>query len=155
MAVRIATLADLPAIAALVNEHARRGQVLPRTMEEIGNSIHNWVVGEEAGELLACGSLLFYTPELAEVRSLIVSDRVQGNGWGRSIVEALIAQAQERGIPALFALTRVVPLFRRLGFVVTERHFFPEKIWRDCQICPIKERCDETAVALHVTLPNQ
>jgi N-acetylglutamate synthase-like GNAT family acetyltransferase len=48
----------------------------------------------------------------------------------------------------LFALTRVVDFFQRFGFVETDRAMFPEKVWRDCRLCPLINRCDETAVVL-------
>jgi amino-acid N-acetyltransferase len=107
-------------------------------------------VGEEAGAIVACVSLLYYTPELAEVRSLAVSDAVKGQGWGKAIVAAIIAKAEREQVPTLFALTRAVHFFEKAGFSVTEKDRFPEKVWRDCHICPLLHHCDETAVILRV-----
>lgn len=148
MTVRPATLADVPAIAALVAEHAQRGEVLPRTAATIRNTVNDWMVGEKDGGLVACVSLLRYTPHLAEVRSLAVRNGSTGNGWGKALVEALIVHAQAQRILTLFALTRAVPFFQKLGFRVSQKRAFPEKIWRDCQICPVRADCDETAVVL-------
>jgi amino-acid N-acetyltransferase len=99
---------------------------------------------------VACVSLLYYTPELAEVRSLAVSDAVKGQGWGKAIVAAIIAKAEREQVPTLFALTRAVHFFEKAGFSVTEKDRFPEKVWRDCHICPLLHHCDETAVILRV-----
>jgi N-acetylglutamate synthase-like GNAT family acetyltransferase len=146
--VRPALPSDVPAIAALVDEHARRGELLPRTAASIGQTVADWHVGVLSGRIVACVSLLSYGPHLAEVRSLAVHDRVKGRGWGTAVVQALIVEAARRQIPRLFALTRTVPFFERCGFTVTDRLFFPEKVWRDCRQCPLKHHCDETAVVL-------
>jgi N-acetylglutamate synthase-like GNAT family acetyltransferase len=146
--VRAALPSDVPAIIALVDEHARRGELLPRTAASIEQTVADWYVGVLSGRIVACVSLLSYGPHLAEVRSLAVHDQVKGQGWGTAVVRALIAEAERRQIPRLFALTRTVPFFERCGFTVTDRLSFPEKVWRDCRQCPLKHHCDETAVVL-------
>lgn len=147
------TEADLPGLVALVNTYARRGDLLPRTPEAIRESLPDWVIAKRGDEVVACGSLLMYTAVLAEVRSLAVADEAQGMGVGRKIVESLITEARQRHIPTLFALTRAVPFFLRLGFTITEKEFFPQKVWNDCAICPLKDACDETAVVF--TMNNE
>lgn len=142
---------DLAGLVALVNTYARRGDLLPRTPEAIGASLGDWVIGKQGEEVVACGSLLLYTAVLAEVRSLAVADSVQGLGLGRQIVESLIAEARQREIPTLFALTRAVPFFLRLGFTITDKALFPQKVWNDCAICPLKDACDETAVVMSIS----
>lgn len=145
------TLDDLPRLVALVNAYARRGDLLPRSAESIAATLDDWVIGKSGDAVIACGSLLPYSAELAEVRSLAVADAAQGTGLGRKVVEALIDEARTRGIPTLFALTRAVPFFLRMGFTVTEKEFFPQKVWNDCSICPLKDACDETAVVLSIS----
>ena len=147
-AIRLARPDDIPGIVALINEHARRGDVLPRTAKSIQETLGNWLVGEQKGQIMACVSLLFYSPKLAEVRSLAVHDALKGQGWGAAIVQALIAEARQRHIPTLFALTRAVRFFEKQGFTVSDKSHFPEKVWRDCLQCPIQHNCDETAVVL-------
>ncbi len=151
--IRSATLADVPAISGLVDHFVTTGDLLPRSAEAIALSIDDWVLGELDGELVGIGSLLVYTPVLAEVRSLAVMDKAQGTGIGRKIVTTLIEIARTRDIPTLFALTRAVPFFTRLGFAITDKENFPEKIWHACRLCPIQENCDETAVVLPLTTP--
>ncbi|MBK8901309.1 MAG: argininosuccinate synthase [Anaerolineaceae bacterium] len=154
MNIRPAHTQDIPHILALLNEHVRRGDVLPRTAQSIHDTLPDWLVGIDADEeLVACVSLLYYNAVLAEVRSLAVADKVKGQGWGRSIVKAIIAQAKLQQVPTLFALTRAVPFFQKMGFTISSRELFPEKVWRDCQVCPLLKNCDETAVVLHLT-PN-
>ena len=87
------------------------------------------------------------------MRSLAVIDRAKGGGWGSTLVKGLIIEAQRRGVVTLFALTRAVSFFQRAGFHISDRQRFPEKVWRDCVNCPLIDRCDETAVVLHLTVP--
>ncbi|MCZ7672678.1 MAG: hypothetical protein M5U34_38950 [Chloroflexi bacterium] len=39
-------------------------------------------------------------------------------------MQASILEAQQRSIPTLFALTRAVPFFRKLGFRITTKELF-------------------------------
>ena len=148
--IRPAAPHDIQGILRLVNAHARRGELLPRTALSIRDTLPDWLVGEQDGRIVACVCLLPYTPLLAEVRSLAVDDSVKGQGWGSAIVQALIVEAERRQVPTLFALTRAVHFFEKAGFIVSSKEMFPEKVWRDCTICPIRHRCDETAVVLNV-----
>jgi amino-acid N-acetyltransferase len=148
LTVRSATIADADGILQLVNYHARRGQLLPRTLRSIVSTIEDWVIAEVDGEIVGCVSLLRYTSGLVEVRSLAVDPHVQGLGIGARLMEELLEVAHERKITRLFALTRVVGFFERFGFHITERALFPEKVWNDCQQCPLLDNCDETAVVL-------
>ena len=155
MIIRPAVAADVAGIHGLVTEYSGRGDLLPRTLESISETLADWLVAEQAGVVMACVALLPYSENLAEVRSLAVNGAVHGQGWGAAIVAAAIAEAQRRGIPMLFALTRAVPFFVRAGFAITDKVFFPEKVWRDCNICPVRECCDETAVVLQLdSLPH-
>lgn len=143
---------DIPDILNLIEEHVQRGDLLPRSPQSVRETLDNWFIGKDKeNEIVACVSLHRYTPALAEVRSLAVSDTVKGQGFGRTIVKALIAEATRRNIPTLFALTRVVPFFQKLGFQMTNKERFPEKVWRDCQACPVYDNCDETAVFMHLS----
>ncbi|MCA9995543.1 MAG: GNAT family N-acetyltransferase [Anaerolineales bacterium] len=151
MNIRPATPTDIPGIVALVNDHVQRGDLLPRTPASIEATLDDWLVGVHAdGGIIACVSLLFYTPVLAEVRSLAVHDRVKGEGWGSAIVRVLIEEARQRGVPMVFALTRAVRFFQQIGFFVTHKELFPEKVYRDCVQCPIFDNCDETAVIMRL-----
>lgn len=151
-AVRTATQADVPGILALVQEHARRGNLLPRTRESIEASLPDWlvVVVPHGGALqvLGCVQLLAYSPQLTEVRSLAVADAARGQGVGSRLMVALLAEARRREVQTLFALTHAVDFFLRFGFTATEHARFPEKVWRDCRACPLRERCSEIAVSL-------
>ena len=148
--VRPAGERDVQAIADVVNAHARLGQLLPRSAENIRASLPNWLVAEVGGRVVGIGSLLTMSPTLVEVRSLAVLPSYRRYGVGALLVRGLVERARARGIPTVFALTRAVSFFRRLDFVVTDRERFPEKVWKDCAVCPLQHACDETAVVLEL-----
>jgi amino-acid N-acetyltransferase len=148
--VRPATPADARHIYEIVSEHARQGHLLPRTYEAIRASLAEWLVAEVGGAVVGVCSLLLLTPALGEVRSLAVLPAYRGRDIGGLLVRGLVEQARHRGVPTLFALTRAVSFFTRLGFNITSKDRFPEKVWKDCAICPLKHACDETAVVFEI-----
>ncbi len=144
--VRRAIVDDVPAIVNLVNSHALNGTVLPRSTNAVYATIDDWFVAVAGNELLGCVSLLAYASGLVEVRSLVVGSRYRNLGIGSRLMQALLAEARQRRINTLFALTRKISFFERFDFLFSERYLFPEKVWQDCQQCPLLEACDETAM---------
>lgn len=144
--VRPATESDVQGIQVLLNHYAAMGDLLPRTKTDIIKQLGHFRVIERAGEVIACGSLENFTPELAEVRSLMVSESIKGSGLGRKIVEQLIQMAEDRGVKRLMALTYVPNFFHKLGFKTVDKNIFPEKVWGICVNCYKFENCDEIAV---------
>jgi amino-acid N-acetyltransferase len=61
-------------------------------------------------------------------------------------VEALVGEAREYELDAVFAFTYVVEFFGKVGFHAVERGVLPLKAWRDCVRCPKFQACDEVAV---------
>jgi amino-acid N-acetyltransferase len=148
--IRQATLADARGIAALVNLGEREGQLLPRSLESIRADIANWIVAEDHGRIVGVGSLVTMNHALYEVRSLAVAPEYRKFGIGGRIVNALVDEARARGRTTVFALTRAVLFFEKLGFKITDKENFPEKVWRDCSICPVHFACDEVAMVKSV-----
>jgi amino-acid N-acetyltransferase len=154
--IRKAALADAHGIAALVNLGEREGQLLPRSLESIRADIAAWIVAEDNSapstslRIVGVGSLVEMNHTLVEVRSLAVAPEYRKFGIGGRIVHALVDQARARGRTTVFALTRAVLFFEKLGFKITDKENFPEKVWRDCSICPVQFACDEVAMVLSV-----
>ncbi|MFM2351955.1 MAG: hypothetical protein RL096_436, partial [Actinomycetota bacterium] len=82
-------------------------------------SIQQFLVAETAdGEVVGCGAIHVMWEDLAEVRSIVVSDSARGRGVGRAIVEALVDKARGLGIKRLFCLTFEVEFFAKSGFEI-------------------------------------
>lgn len=151
LSVRKAGMRDIPNVLALINSYAAGGIMLPRTEFELSENIRDFTVAYDGDVLAGCGALHFYTPTTAEVRSLAVLPEMKQHGIGRTIVEALEAEARENELEAIFAFTYVPGFFERLGFSEVERGELPLKAWKDCLRCSKFQRCDEIAVLKRLT----
>ena len=147
---RPATLADISGIQQLLKHYAQIGDLLPRSKQELVENIDHFRVIGKHSEIIACGSLEHFSSELAEIRSLVVSDTHKGQNLGRLIVEDIINQAKSRQVERLMALTYVPQFFQKLGFRIVSKEIFPEKIWGICVNCYKFHNCDEIAVLLEL-----
>jgi amino-acid N-acetyltransferase len=146
LVVRKAAMRDIPPILELINGYAAKGVMLPRTEFELSEAIRDFTVVTLDGRLLGCGALHFYSPTIAEIRSLAVHEQAKTHGVGRRLVAALAAEAEVYELHAIFAFTYVVEFFQKVGFQVVERGMLPLKAWKDCVRCPKFQACDEIAV---------
>ncbi len=144
--VRTATEDDVPGIQALLNHYAAMGNLLPRTKSDIIKQLSHFRVIARDSAIIACGSLENFTPELAEIRSLMVNETIKGAGLGRKIVAELLALAEQREVKRVMALTYVPGFFHKMGFETVDKDIFPEKIWGICVNCYKFNNCDEIAV---------
>lgn len=144
--VRKAAMRDIHPILELINSYAAKGIMLPRTEFELSENIRDFSVAYSDNRLVGCGALHFYSPVMAEVRSLAVAEEVRTQGVGRLLVEGLTREAREFGLAAVFAFTYVPGFFGRLGFQEVERGELPLKAWKDCLRCSKFHSCDEIAV---------
>jgi amino-acid N-acetyltransferase len=144
--VRRASPADAAAISAIVNGWAARGEMLPRSPEEVAATHRDFLVVEEEGEIVGCGALALYGHDLAEIRSLAVRPDRLGCGIGAAITAALIADADAHEIPRVIAFTYRPGFFERFGFRVVPGDTLPRKAWTDCVRCPKRNFCDEVAM---------
>jgi amino-acid N-acetyltransferase len=154
LTVRKAVMRDIPPILDLINGYAAKGVMLPRTEFELSEAIRDFSVVTLGNRLVGCGALHFYSPALAEIRSLAVSLEAKTQGVGRRLVRALVLEAQEYELDAAFAFTYVTEFFRKVGFHVVERGVLPLKAWKDCLRCPKFQACDEIAV-LRILRPER
>lgn len=154
LTVRKAVMRDIAPILDLINGYAGKGVMLPRTEFEMSEAIRDFTVVLSGNRLLGCGALHFYTPALAEIRSLAVSEQAKTQGVGRRLVKALVQEAQEYELDAAFAFTYVTEFFEKVGFHVVERGVLPLKAWKDCVRCPKFQACDEIAV-LRILRPER
>jgi amino-acid N-acetyltransferase len=143
---RKATADDVDFLYDLIQGYATSGIMLPRTKETLLQQMDTFVVAEIGGLVVGCGALTRLGADLVEIRSLGLNPDYKGQGIGRKIVELLVKQAKDQGIPKIMALTYEVTFFERNGFSVVPKEIFPEKVWRDCIHCKKLHCCDEIAV---------
>jgi amino-acid N-acetyltransferase len=146
MLTREARLRDAEQIHDLIASYSGDGTLLPRTLPEICENIRDFAVVEEDGRIVGCGALHLYGPHLAEVRSIAVIPDAKGNGAGRSLVEALLEQAELQEVTCVCLFTRIPEFFARMGFEVAVKEAIPDKLYKDCLRCPRFHDCDEVAM---------
>ena len=143
---RSARAADVPALLALINGYATRGLLLPRTAASLRERLADFVVVDDGGRLVGCGALSELGRGLGEVRSLAVAEDAAGLDIGHAVVDHLMDEAAARGFREVIALTRRESFFARLGFAVTVRERYADKLRVDCAACPRNACCDEIAM---------
>ncbi len=143
-----AKIADVVQIHRLVNYWAEKGEMLPRALSEIYESLRDYSVLREDGEVAACIALHISWLDLAEVRSLAVAEGKQRQDAGSRLVKACIREAARLEIPTVFCLTYKPGFFQKMGFRVVEKAELPRKIWTDCYHCAKFPDCDESAMTI-------
>jgi amino-acid N-acetyltransferase len=148
--IRQAESKDVASLVDLIEHYAVERVMLPRTQGDIRESIAEFLVAEEKGNVLGCGALKLYSDELAEIRSLCVAPGVKRGGVGSALTKQLIKEAEQLGVTTVFALTLAPGFFLKCGFRLCARENFPMKISQDCASCELRFQCREQAVALRV-----
>jgi amino-acid N-acetyltransferase len=146
LTVRKAVMRDIAPLLDLVNGYAAKGIMLPRTEFELSEHMRDFSVALAGDRLVGCGALHFYSPTMGEIRSLAVDEHWKTHGVGRRLVEALIEEARQYQLDAVFAFTYVAQFFEKMGFEEVERGELPLKAWKDCLRCPKFQCCDEIAM---------
>jgi amino-acid N-acetyltransferase len=144
--IRRARMNDVARLYELINYYAARGDMLPKTLDQLYNRVRDFYVAQANGEVVGCAALKITWQDLAEIVSVAIHPDFQGRGMGRRLVEPLFEEARELGIPTVFVLTLQVGFFSRLGFREVPRLGLPHKIWQDCTACFKQDRCDEVAM---------
>ena len=146
MRIRKAQISDIRAIHRLINEFAKKGEMIPRSLNDLYENIRDIFVCEEGGELKGVCALHILWEDLAEIRSLSVKPDSRGAGIGTRLVATCVKEAEKLGIRKIFALTYHTDLFKKMGFSEIDKAELPQKIWGECLRCPKFPECDETAV---------
>lgn len=146
MIVRQAQAADAGAIYTLIETNRERGHLLPRTHADIAARIAGFTVAEHEACVVGCGELARLSPQVAEIRSLVVDEPWRGNGLAGKIVTALHRRARLDGHARLCAFAHDPVPFMRLGFSIVPHAWLPEKISADCARCALFRTCGQYAL---------
>ncbi len=146
MKVGKATIGDVPQMHQLVNYFADKDEMLARPLSEIYESIRDYFVVKEGERVIACVALHVSWADLAEIKSLAVTEDSQKEGVGAQLMEACLGEAKGLGIPTVFCLTYKPGFFEKFGFSQVDKMELPRKVWTECYRCPKFPDCDEVAL---------
>ena len=148
--IRKARVQDVKAIKRLINSYAGKGEMLPRALGELYDSLRDFHVCEEDGVISGVAALHVGWEGLAELRSVAVQPDRLGRGIGRELVRSCLTEASALGVKEVFVLTYVGGFFEKIGFKKASREDLPQKIWTECRNKCVKypDECNETALTL-------
>lgn len=146
--IRKARIADIKDVHKLVNSFGKKGEMIPRSLNDLYENIRDILVFEENDEIKGVCALHILWEDLAEVRSLAVRQDMQGRGVGSRLVKTCLKEAGKLGLKKVFALTYQAEFFRKMGFRDIDKSKLPQKIWGECLRCPKFPECDEEAVII-------
>jgi len=151
--IRKAGLKDVKSIHQLLDNYSQKGELLARPLSKLYDHLRDFfVIVDEDDNVTGCCALQFCWENLAEIRSLAVSEGHQGNRAGSMLVEAALSEAESFRMESVFTLTYRPEFFERFGFAVTDRSELPLKIWADCILCVNFPDCNETAMIKKILL---
>ncbi len=155
---RVAIAGDAPALHALITAHLEEGRLLPRSLGELADHAHRFVVAiqsdtsvaqsDQVDRIVGCAELAPLSKDVAEVRSLVVSHNARQSGLGHRMVEELGRRARREGVARLCAFAHDARFFVRMGFAIVPHTWVPEKIAHDCYACPLFRNCGQYAIVL-------
>lgn len=140
---RPASNRDLPAVEALLKESE-----LPLT--GVKEALNSFVVAESDGDLVGVAGLEICRND-ALLRSVAVKAEWRSKGVGRALVTRAIADAESRGIRALYLLTTTAEhYFPSFGFKTVKREDVPAAVRATDEFtkaCPESATCMSRPIA--------
>jgi amino-acid N-acetyltransferase len=118
--IRPARTSDVKGIRALIDSYAPEGRLLSKETVTLYESTQEFTVAVKDGAVVGCGALHILWEDLAEVRTVAVTEELQGTGIGNQIMEAITARAKNIGVKRIFCLTFETQFFGRHGFEVID-----------------------------------
>ena len=117
--IRQAETEDIPILADFIRPFVQMGTLLPRTEAELQELVSHGFLAIQNDEIVGFAALEIYSAKLAEIRSLAVSDKAQGQGIGKRLVEACVDRAHRENILEVLAITSQENFFQSCGFDFT------------------------------------
>jgi amino-acid N-acetyltransferase len=150
MKVEKAKISDAQRMHELINSLADKDEMLARALSEIYENLRDFfVIRDSSAQVIACVALHILWEDLAEIRSLAVTEDKQDQGLGSMLVRACLNDAEALGIPTIFCMTYKPSFFERHGFRQVDKMDLPRKVWSECYRCPKFPDCDEVALIYH------
>ncbi|MFM2136962.1 MAG: hypothetical protein RJA84_90 [Actinomycetota bacterium] len=120
MEIRPARTSDIKGIRQLIDSYAPQGRLLSKETVTLYESVQEFTVAVEGDQVVGCGALHVLWEDLAEVRTVAVSESLRGQGVGHKILDSIIDRAHNIGVKRIFCLTFETEFFGKHGFEVIE-----------------------------------
>ena len=108
MRIRKAVINDVHSIHNILTHYAENNLMLPRSLSALYDHLRDYFVleGDKQGQRIkgVCGLGICWE-DLAEIRSLAVTEDQQGKGSGSRLVEKCLEEARGLGLKKVFVLT--------------------------------------------------
>ncbi|MCX6434567.1 MAG: amino-acid N-acetyltransferase [Actinomycetes bacterium] len=114
--IRPARSTDVKGIRKLIDTYAPQRRLLSKETVTLYESVQEFSVAVENGEIVGCGAIHVLWEDLAEVRTVAVAENLRRQGVGHKIMEAVIQRAREIGVKRIFCLTFETEFFGKHGF---------------------------------------
>ena len=114
--IRSATTNVVRGISQLIDAYSGDGRLLAKPTVTLYESVQEFIVAIKDEQVIGCGALHVMWEDLAEVRTLAISQDIRHSGLGGTILELLIDRARALGVSRVFCLTFETSFFQRHGF---------------------------------------
>ena len=115
--VRPAKAGDIVDILRIMEDHVKKGFLLPRSAEEISSKLNDYVIYEVDNSILGCGAVHDWGDNYGEIAAIAVDSAYRKAGIGEVIVHSLLKKAPQNGFKKVFLLTtQALDWFYSLGF---------------------------------------
>jgi amino-acid N-acetyltransferase len=136
MRTRKAILPDATHIHDLISGYSGDGTLLPRTLggdlrerQRLCGARTRW-----PHHRLRRAASVWHAPGRSSLHHR--GPWAQGKGGGGRLMKALMAEAKKHRVGCICLFTRSPQFFARQGFAVAQREDLPDKIYKDCHVCP-------------------
>ena len=116
--IRPARTTDVPAITEIAQPLIDQRILLGKELVEIYEAIQEFVVAEQDGKVIGFGALHVMWQDMAEIRTLAVSESAKRKGIGAAMLRELLERAKMLGVRRVFCLSFEEEFFRSHGFEV-------------------------------------
>lgn len=131
LVLRAARVPDVPAIRSLVEPYVLTRAILPKPPVAYFEGLQEFVLAEQAGQVVGCGALHVIWEDVAEVRTIAVDPTMKGHGVGHLMLDQLLQNARNLGVGRVFCLTFEVDFFTRHGFREIEGDPVDPQVYRE------------------------
>lgn len=142
-----ALLSDIGEMRKIVAPYVEDGTILHRSDDEMATNIRSYILAKDGASIVGFLALHVHSPELAEIRSLIIAADYQNKGIGKDIINEALKEGEKLALKEVLVLTYKWEFFKKLDFIEIPKSSLPDhKIWADCIKCKLFPVCNEISL---------